>query len=288
VDVGVTYPYDDAMSPTDFGRFAEDGGAESLWFSEHSHIPVSRESPFPGGRPLAPIYLRFPDPFVCLAAIAATTTRIRLGTGLCLLTQRDPILVAKEAATLDVVSRGRFLFGVGAGWNAEEMRNHGTDPSKRFAVLRERVEAVKTIWTEETPEFHGRFVDFDPIWSYPKPVQVPHPPVLVAGDGSNAANRALTHGDGWITNHAVNDPAVSLDRIRTVRQRARELGRGDFSVTLFASPLEPELLRAYAEAGVARAVFALRPTPHDEPELGRLGRALAAVEAAVAGVTPPR
>jgi alkanesulfonate monooxygenase SsuD/methylene tetrahydromethanopterin reductase-like flavin-dependent oxidoreductase (luciferase family) len=141
---------------------------------------------------------------------------------------------------------------------------------------------VMTIWAEETPAFHGRFVDFDPIWSYPKPVQEPRPPVLLAGDGPKGLERALVHGDGWITNHAVNETAVILERIRTVRARARELGRDAFSVTLFASPLDADVLRAYAEAGVTRAVFALRPTPHDEPEFDRLAQAVASVEAAVA------
>jgi probable F420-dependent oxidoreductase len=282
VAVGVTYPCDEAMSPTTFGAFAEEHDVESVWFSEHSHIPVSRESPFPGGGALAEIYLRFPDPFVCLAAIAAATTRVRLGTGLCLLTQRDPIVTAKEVATLDAISNGRVLFGVGAGWNAEEMRNHGTDPAQRFAVLSERVDAIRTIWTEEQPEFHGRFVDFDPIWSYPKPVQRPHPPVLMAGDGPKAPERALRHGDGWITNHAVNATSVILDRIRALGDRATGRDGARFSITLFASPLDPELLRAYVEAGVTRFVFSLRPTPHDEPELDRLDRALEAVREATA------
>jgi probable F420-dependent oxidoreductase len=278
--VGITYPTDDDMSPVEFGRFAEEGGAESVWFSEHSHIPVSRESPFPGGRPLASIYLRFPDPFVCLTAIAATTTRLRLGTGLCLLTQRDPIITAKEVATLDVVSAGRVLFGAGAGWNAEEMRNHGTDPAQRFAVLCERVEAIKTIWAEEEPSFHGRFVDFDPIWSYPKPLQRPRPPVLLAGDGPKAPPRAVRHGDGWITNHFVNDPAVILERVHAARAATAE--RDDFTITIFSAPLDVERLHAYAVAGVDRVVFSMRPTPHDEPRYERLEQALEAARDATA------
>lgn len=271
--VGITFPTDDRMSVVEFGSFAEEHGAESLWFSEHTHIPVSRESSFPGGKPLAPMYLRFPDPFVSLAAIAATTSRIRLGTGLCLLAQHDPITTAKAVATLDNVSGGRVLFGVGAGWNDEELRNHGTDPKQKFAVLTERADAIRTIWTQEEPEFQGRFVSFPPIWSYPKPLQRPHPPILLAGDGPKAPTRALEHGDGWITNHAVNDPQVILERINEVRERAAAAGR-DFPITLFASPLDRDLLRAYVEGGVSRFVFSLRPTPHDEPEFDRLRRAI--------------
>jgi probable F420-dependent oxidoreductase len=277
--VGITFPSDDRMSAVEFGAFAEEQGAESLWFSEHTHIPVSRESQFPGGKPLAPMYLRFPDPFVSLAAIAATTSRVRLGTGLCLLTQRDPITTAKEIATLDNVSGGRVLFGVGAGWNDEELRNHGTDPQQKFGVLVERADAIRTIWTQEEAEFHGRFVSFAPIWSYPKPLQRPHPPILLAGDGPRAPGRALDHGDGWITNHAVNETPVILERISEVRERAARDGRA-FAITLFASPLDRDLLRAYIEAGVSRFVFSLRPTPHDEPEFDRLRRAIGEVEAA--------
>jgi probable F420-dependent oxidoreductase len=274
VEFGVsTFVTDDGIGPAALGRALEERGFGSLFVAEHTHIPVSRESSFPGGKPLAPMYLRFPDPFVSLAAIAATTSRIRLGTGLCLLAQHDPITTAKAVATLDNVSGGRVLFGVGAGWNDEELRNHGTDPKQKFAVLTERADAIRTIWTQEEPEFQGRFVSFPPIWSYPKPLQRPHPPILLAGDGPKAPTRALEHGDGWITNHAVNDPQVILERIHDVRERTAAAGR-DFPITLFASPLDRDLLRAYVEAGVSRFVFSLRPTPHDEPEFDRLRRAI--------------
>ena len=268
--VGVTFPADESTSPLEFGRWAEARGVESIWFHEHSHIPVSRESPFPGGQALAPQYLRFPDPFVCLAAIASVTQTVRLGTGLCLLTQRDPITTAKEAATLDVLSEGRFLFGVGAGRNAEELRNHGTDPAHRFAVLCERVDAIRAIWTNDEAEFHGRFVDFDPIWSWPKPVQHPSPPILLAGDGPKAAERALRHGDGWITNAGVNPPDVVLDRAHELQERAREAGRAPVPITIFSAPYDVTLLRRFAEVGVVRAVTSLRPTVHDEPDATRL------------------
>ncbi len=270
--VGVTFPADETSSPLDFGRWAEERGVESIWFHEHSHIPVSRETPFPGGRPLAPQYLRFPDPFVCLAAIASVTQTVRLGTGLCLLTQRDPITTAKEAATLDVLSEGRFLFGAGAGWNAEEMRNHGTDPAHRFAVLCERADAIRAIWTNDEAEFHGRFVDFDPIWSWPKPVQKPHPPILLAGDGPRSGERALRHGEGWITNAAVTPHDVLLERARDVQERALAAGRPPLPITIFSAPYDVTRLRELAEVGVVRAVTSLRPSVHDEPDPARLER----------------
>ena len=270
--VGVTFPADESTSPLEFGRWAEGYGIESIWFHEHSHIPVSRETPFPGGQPLAQQYLRFPDPFVCLGAIAAVTETVRLGTGLCLLTQRDPITVAKEAATLDVVSGGRFVFGVGAGWNAEEMRNHGTDPAHRFAVLCERVDAIRTIWANDEAEFHGRYVDFDPIWSWPKPLQQPRPPILLAGDGPKSGERALRHGDGWITNAGVTPHEVLLERARAVQDRARAAGRPPLPITIFSAPYDVARLRELAEVGVVRVVTSLRPTVYEEPDPTRLER----------------
>jgi probable F420-dependent oxidoreductase len=272
--VGVTFPADETTSPLEFGLWAEERGVESIWFHEHSHIPVSRETPFPGNQPLAPQYLRFPDPFVCLAAIASVTDTVRLGTGLCLLTQRDPITTAKEAATLDVLSGGRFEFGVGAGWNAEEMRNHGTDPAHRFAVLCERVDAIRAIWTNEEAEFHGRHVDFDPIWSFPKPLQQPSPPILLAGDGPKSGLRAMRHGDGWITNAGVTPHDVLLERARDVQQRLRAAGRPALPITIFSAPYDVTKLRELAEVGVVRVVTSLRPTVHDEPDPTRLERFL--------------
>jgi probable F420-dependent oxidoreductase len=284
--VGVTYPADET-SPLEFGRWAEERGAESIWFHEHSHIPISRETPFPGNQPLAPQYLRFPDPFVCLAAVASVTETVRLGTGLCLLTQRDPITTAKEAATLDVLSGGRFVFGVGAGWNAEEMRNHGTDPAHRFAVLCERVEAIRAIWTKEEAEFHGRYVDFDPIWSWPKPVQQPSPPILLAGDGPRSGERALRHGDGWITNAGVTPPDVLIERAREVQERARVAGRPPLPITIFSAPYDLTLLRRFAEVGVVRAVTSLRPTVHDASDPSRLERFMELVGGVGEGVAAP-
>src|SRR5919197_6468750 len=168
MDFGLAiFPTDDAIPPPDLGRMAEERGFESLWFPEHTHIPASRETAWPGGRELPEQYWHTYDPFVALGAVAAVTERIKLGTGICLIVERDPITTAKEVASLDRLSGGRFLFGVGAGWNREEMENHGTNPERRFGLMRERMEAMKAIWTQDEAEYHGEHVDFDPIWSWP-------------------------------------------------------------------------------------------------------------------------
>src|SRR3954467_5104816 len=177
------FPADYAIDPVALGRLAEERGFESLWMPEHTHIPVSRDTPYPAGGDLPPEYWHTHDPFVALSAVAATTSRLKVGTGICLIVERDPITTAKEVASLDTVSGGRFLFGVGAGWNREEMRNHGTDFDTRFGLMRERVEAMKAIWTQGGAESPGRQVDFAPIWSSPNPVQKPPPPIVVGGNG---------------------------------------------------------------------------------------------------------
>src|SRR3989440_1212261 len=171
--VGI-FPSEDSQPPDELGRMAEERGFESLLFPEHTHIPASRETPYPAGGELPPEYSRTYDPFVALTAAAVATERLKIGTGICLVIERDPIITAKEVASLDRLSNGRFLFGVGAGWNAEEMRNHGTDPSKRFSLMRERIEAMKAIWTQDEASYSGRQVAFERIWCWPKPVQRPH------------------------------------------------------------------------------------------------------------------
>src|SRR5215210_1866191 len=177
MDFGIaTFPTDESIHPARLAQMAEERGFESLFFAEHTHIPASRETPYPAGGELPREYSRIMDPFVALTAAATATERLKVGTGLCLVIERDPIITAKEVASLDYVSGGRFLFGVGAGWNLEEMRDHGTDPARRFGVMRERVEAMKTIWTSEEASYDGRYVSFERIWSWPKPVQKPHPP----------------------------------------------------------------------------------------------------------------
>jgi probable F420-dependent oxidoreductase len=254
---------DDGVDPREVARTAESAGFEALFLADHTHIPVSLETPYPmppyGDLPRE--YFRVCDPLVTLAAIASVTTTLRLGTGICLVVERDPIILAKQVATLDVLSGGRVLFGVGAGWNREEMRNHGTDFGTRMQLMRERVEAIKTIWTSDEAEYHGRFVDFDPIFSWPKPAQQPHPPVLVGGNGTKVLDRVLAFGDGWLPGHQ-RDLAALGARIDELQERAAEAGRAPIPVSIFVA--RPESLEAYAEMGVERAVFLVRPGESDE------------------------
>jgi probable F420-dependent oxidoreductase len=199
------FPTAYAIRIDELARALEERGFESLFVPEHTHIPLSRRTPFPGGGELPKEYSHTLDPFVALMAAAAVTTRLRVGTGICLLIQRDPIVTAKQVATLDLLSGGRFLFGVGAGWNADEMENHGTAFKSRFRVMRERVLAMKEIWTKDEAAFHGEFVNFDPIWCYPKPAQKPHPPVLLAGESAHTLRRVVEFGDGWFPRGRAGD-----------------------------------------------------------------------------------
>jgi probable F420-dependent oxidoreductase len=235
--------------PDELARMAEDYGCESLFFPEHSHIPASRETPYPGDGDLPPEYGTSFDPFVALAVAAAATTRLRIATGICLIIQRDPIITAKEVASLDRLSNGRLLFGIGAGWNREEMSNHGTDPSVRMRLMRERVEAMKAIWTEEEASYHGEFVSFDRIWSAPKPLQQPHPPILVGGAGPTVLDRVLSFGDGWFP--PAYDDDIILGQVELLRSRADR----EIPVTLNVAPTDPRRLTRYAEAGIERVSF---------------------------------
>jgi probable F420-dependent oxidoreductase len=256
---------DYGMPPAELGRQAEQRGLESLFLPEHTHIPVSRETPYPGGGELPPEYSHTLDPFVALGAVAAVTERLKLGTGVCLVIERDAIVTAKEVATLDHLSGGRFLFGVGAGWNIEEMRNHGTDPSTRFRRMRESVEAMKAIWTQDEAEYHGKLIDFDPIWIWPKPVQKPHPPVLVGGLGDKVYDRVVAYGDEWIPNR-VQSPEALGERIQELQRRADAAGRGPIPVTVFGAKPEVRLLERLRAAGVTRSLVYLLPGESDAVE----------------------
>jgi probable F420-dependent oxidoreductase len=255
VDYGVAlFPTDYSIQPVQLARLAEERKFESLWFTEHTHIPVSRETPYPGGGELPREYSHSYDPFVALSFAAASTQRIKLGTGVCLVNQHDPIVLAKVAASLDRLSGGRFLFGVGAGWNREEMRNHGIDSRRRFSSMRERVEAIRTIWTEDEAEYHGEHVDFDPIWCWPKPVQEPHPPVVVGGTGEKVIDRVLAYGDEWIPNR-MKGPEELKERIEKLRDRA---GR-HVKVSYFGVKRDGHAIERLGWAGVDRCIFYVSP-----------------------------
>ncbi|WP_219417749.1 LLM class F420-dependent oxidoreductase [Pseudonocardia nigra] len=258
------FPTHDALDPATVAREAEARGFESLVFPEHTHIPTSRRSPYPGGGELPRRYSHTYDPFVALTAAACATERLKIGTGVCLVIERDPITTAKEVASLDHLSGGRFLFGVGAGWNREEMANHGTDPRVRMAVLGERVRAMKEIWTADEAEFHGEHVDFEPIWSWPKPAQRPHPPVLVGGMGPTVEDRVLEYGDEWLPQRVdAGNVDEFAERARALQQRAADAGRGTIPMTLFGAEPDADLIERYAEAGITRCLFSLPSKERD-------------------------
>ncbi len=278
MDIGIfMFPTGDAIRPDELGAEVEARGFESLWFPEHTHIPTSRRTPFPGGGELPPEYSRSHDPFVALTAAAMSTKKIGLGTGICLIIERDTITTAKAVASLDVLSGGRFIFGIGGGWNREEMEHHGTDYPTRFAKLEEQVAAFKTIWTEDEAEFHGRHVDFDPIWSWPKPAQKPHPPIVLGGGTRYTRQRVVDFCSGWMP--IGRDDEAVLRGIEDLRHRAERAGRAmdTISINVFGATPNREVLDRYAEAGVGRAVLLARPEGRDLvlPRLDRYATLLA-------------
>lgn len=253
-----TFVNDDTIDTVSLARAVEERGFDALAVAEHTHIPASRESAYPLGGELPSIYYRTLDPFVTLAAAAAVTSKIQLITGIALLIQRDPIVTAKEAASIDLISQGRFVFGVGAGWNIEELRHHGTDPKTRGSLLDERIEAIKALWTDEPAEYHGRYVDFAASYLRPKPVQKPHPPVLIGGDSDATVKRIIRHGAGWISNPL---PAKRLAmRIDQIRAGASH----DVPLTQFGTPADPDYWQASEELGFGQVNLLLPTKPLDE------------------------
>jgi probable F420-dependent oxidoreductase len=258
------FPTDYAIQPVELAREVEARGLDSLFFPEHTHIPASRLTPFPGGGDLPKQYWRAHDPFVALGACAAVTENISLGTGICLVIERDPIALAKEVASLDTISGGRVILGIGAGWNREEMENHGAVYKDRWKITREKVQAMRAIWTEDEAEYHGEFVDFDPIWSWPKPVQSPNPPILVGGETDYTLRRVVEWADGWFPRGRGGfDPAEGMARLKRI---ADEAGRSmdTINVSLFGVEPNRAALDRAAEAGATRAILGLPSNDRDD------------------------
>jgi probable F420-dependent oxidoreductase len=270
MDFGIGYfPTYDSLSPSAIAQLAEERGFESLFFAEHTHIPASRDSPYPGGGRLPRKYYATYDLFVALTAAAEATSSLRVGSGICLVIERDPITTANEVASVDHLSGGRFEFGVGAGWNREEMQNHGTDPRTRMRLMAERIDAMKAIWTQDEASFSGEFVNFEPIWSWPKPAQRPHPPVLVGGNGPTVLDRVLAFGDAWFPNYSDS----VIERAKELQSRAQR--PIDFMV--ISAPADAAKLEQLREAGCRRAVHWL-----PSANLSGVEQALERWEAAIA------
>jgi len=263
--LGVLYfPTDYGIDIRELARAAEERGFDSLLLPEHTHIPKSRRTPYTGGGELPKAYSHTHDPFVALSFAAAVTTKILLGTGICLIPQRDAIVTAKCVASVDQLSNGRFLFGIGGGWNVDEMENHGARYETRFKLVRERILAMKALWTQQVAAFHGQMVNFDPVWLYPKPAQRPHPPILLGGSSEYTVKRVVEFCDGWlpIARGGFN-PKEAVERLR----RAASTARRDFatlSISVFAAPADEAVLAEYRDVGIQRAVLAIPDLTRDE------------------------
>ncbi len=261
---GITmFPTDLSIGPVQLGREAEARGLDSLWFPEHTHIPTSRRTPAPAGEPLAEEYKRSLDPFVAMAAVVGATKRLRVGTGIALVAQRDPIVMAKEVASLDLVSGGRLDLGIGFGWNVEEMADHGVAFKERRAVVREKVLAMKALWTQDEAGFSGEHVRFEPSWSWPKPVQKPHPPLLMGGGGGPKLFEAIAdYADGWIPIGG----AGLREALPALRRAMESAGRdpAELSIVPFGSLPDPGKIEYYRSLGVSEIVFRVPPVPADE------------------------
>jgi probable F420-dependent oxidoreductase len=258
---GVTiFPTDYTIQPVELAKAVEERGLDSLFFPEHTHIPTSRATPFPGGGDLPQMYWHTHDPFVALGACAAVTERIRLGTGICLVIERDPITLAKEVASLDVISNGRFVLGIGAGWNREEMENHGANYPQRWAVVREKVLAMKAIWAEDEAAFHGEHVAFDPIWSWPKPAQAGGPPIWIGANSKWVFDRVAEYADGWMPIGGLG--TGNMERM-TEALAARDRKIEDLELALFAAPTDIDQLKGRIEQGFDELIFSLPDAPAD-------------------------
>jgi probable F420-dependent oxidoreductase len=264
MDLGVCYfPTDYGIDMSELGRALEDRGFKSLYLPEHTHIPLSRRTPFPGGGELPKRYSHTHDPFVALSFAAAVTKKLKLGTGILLVPQHEPIVTAKAIASLDQLSGGRFVFGIGGGWNVDEMENHGATHANRFKIMREHVLAMKALWTEEKAAYHGEFVKFDPVWSWPKPKQKPNPPILLGGETDHTLRRIIEYCDGWLPRPRGFDPVQGIERLHRMASEKKRDPKS-LSVTVFGAPADSAVLASYAKSGIDGALLAIPDASRDE------------------------
>jgi probable F420-dependent oxidoreductase len=264
MDLGVCYfPTDYGIDMSELGRALEDRGFKSLYVPEHTHIPLSRRTPFPGGGELPKRYSHTHDPFVALSFAAAVTKKLKLGTGILLVPQHEPIVTAKAIASLDRLSGGRFIFGIGGGWNVDEMENHGATHANRFKIMREHVLAMKALWTEEKASYHGEFVKFDPVWSWPKPTQKPNPPILLGGETDHTLRRIIEYCDGWLPRPRGFDPVQGIERLHRMASEKKRDPKS-LSVTVFGAPADATVLASYAKAGIDGALLMVPDASRDE------------------------
>jgi probable F420-dependent oxidoreductase len=265
--VGIFYFNPDyGIDISELARELEERGFASLYVPEHTHIPTSRRTPFPRGGDIhqTESYAHIHDPFVALSFAAAKTKKLLVGTGVCLIPERDPIVTAKCVASLDRLSAGRFIFGIGGGWNVEEMENHGARYDTRFKLMRERILAMKALWTQEEASFHGEFVNFDPVWSWPKPVQRPHPPILLGGESDYTLRRIVEYCDGWIPRPIAGfTPKGAVDRLRRMAEQ-KERDPKSLSISVFRAPADKAALAEYREAGIDEALLEIPDVSRDE------------------------
>jgi probable F420-dependent oxidoreductase len=263
--VGAFYfPTDYGINLAELGRALEDRGFDSLFVPEHTHIPVGRRTPFPGGGELPKRYAHTHDPFVGLAFAAAATKKLLVGTGICLVPQHEPLVTAKAIATLDQLSNGRFVFGIGGGWNVDEMENHGARYETRFKMMREYVLAMKALWTEDEASYPGEFVNFDPVWSWPKPAQRPHPPIILGGESDHTLRRVIDYCDGWFPRPRGGfEAATAQDRLKRMAEQMKR-DPATLTITVFGAPAEAATLAAYEKAGIPNALLAIPDGTRDE------------------------
>jgi probable F420-dependent oxidoreductase len=270
----VIFPTDYAIRPDELANAAEQRGFESIFFPEHTHIPTSRRTPYPLGGELPREYSHTIDPFVAMTMAAAATKNLKVATGVCLVIERDPIVLAKQVASVDLASNGRVIFGIGGGWNLEEMENHGTIAKSRWKLLRERVEAIKALWTKDEASYHGELVNFDPVWCWPKPVQKPHPPILLGSHGPHGMRRVIRYADGWMPN--AGPGSKFPEQVAKLHELAKEAGRDPktIAITAFGAPPDRKTLDEYAAAGAERAVFFLPAAGADKvlPQLDQYAK----------------